>query len=84
MLLKGRGITLNSFCFKLYVKDIFLGLVVRIRARIYCALVRNLVLLAILISTRLVSAILYSKYNSRRATAIKDRQGGLFYIYLGP
>jgi len=49
-----------------------LGLVLYIRVRIYYTLARNLALLAILISTRLVSAILYSRYNSRRATAIKD------------
>ena len=84
MLLGGGGITLNSFCFRLYVKDIFLGLAVYIRTRTYCTLARNSALLAILISTRLVSAILYSRYNSRRAAAIKDRQGGLFYIHLGP
>ena len=73
MLLGGGGITLNSFCFRLYVKDIFLGLMVRIRARTCCALARNLALLAILISTRLVSAILYSRYNSRHTTTIEDR-----------
>ena len=59
----GRGeyyilLTLNSFYFKLYAKDVFLGLVVRVRVRIYYALARNSALLAILISTRLVSAIL--------------------------
>ena len=57
-------LTLNSFYFRLYAKDAFLGLAVRVRARIYYALARNLALLAILISTRLVSAILYSRYNS--------------------
>jgi hypothetical protein len=76
MLLVGGGnyilLTLNSFYFRLYAKDIFLGLALRVRVRIYCALARNLALLAILISIRLVSAILYSRYNSRRTTAIKD------------
>ena len=73
MLLKGGGgITLNFFSFKLYVIDIFLGLIVCVRARTYYTLARNSALLAILISTRLVSAILYSRYNSKRATAIKD------------
>ena len=88
MLLVGGGnyvlLTLNSFCFGLYAKDVFLGLAARVRARTYCALARNSALLAILISTWLVSAILYSRYNSRRAAAIEDRQGGLFYIHLGP
>ena len=68
----GGGITLNFFCFGLYIKDIFLGLIIYIRARIYYILTRNLALLAILISTRLVSVILYSRYNSRRTTIIKD------------
>ena len=72
MLLEGGGITLNFFCFGLYIKDIFLGLVVYIRARICYILARNLALLVILISTRLVSAILYSRYNSRRTTTIED------------
>jgi hypothetical protein len=88
MLLIGGGnytlLTLNSFYFRLYVKDIFLGLVLRVRVRIYCVLARNSVLLAILISTRLVSAILYSRYNSRRATAIKDYVGRTFLYTLGP
>ena len=52
-------LTLNSFYFRLYAKDIFLGLAARVRVRICCALARNSALLAILISTRLVSAILY-------------------------
>ena len=65
-------LTLNSFYFRLYTKDIFLGLVLYVRVRIYYALARNLALLAILISTWLVSAILYSRYNSRRAAAIED------------
>ena len=56
----------------------------RIKAKIYYILARNLALLAILIFTQLVNAILYNRYDSRRATTIKDRQGGLFYIYLGP
>ena len=55
-------LTLNSFYFRLYTKDIFLGLVLYVRVRIYYALARNLALLAILISTWLVSAILYSRY----------------------
>jgi len=41
---------LTPFYFKLYTKDIFLGLVVYIRIRIYYTLIYNLVLLAILIS----------------------------------
>jgi hypothetical protein len=76
MLLVGGGnyilLTLNSFYFRLYAKDIFLGLALYIRVRIYYTLARNLVLLAILISTRLVSAILYSRYNNRCTAAIKD------------
>ena len=72
MLLEGEGITLNSFYFGLYIKDIFLGLIAHIRVRIYYVLAHNLALLVILISIRLVSAILYSRYNSRHAAAIKD------------
>jgi hypothetical protein len=76
MLLVGGGnyilLTLNSFYFRLYAKDVFLGLVARVRVRIYYALAHNSVLLAILISTWLVSAILYSRYNSKYTTAIKD------------
>ena len=34
---RGGGITLNSFCFGLYIKDVFLGLAVYIRARTYYA-----------------------------------------------
>ena len=78
---KGGGITLNSFYFRLYIKNIFLGHMVYIRAKTCYILTRNLVLLAILIFTRLVSAILYSRYNSRRATVIEDRQKGLLYIF---
>ena len=63
---------LNSFYFRSYAKDVFLGLAVHVRARTCCALARNSVLSAVLISSRLVCAILYSRYNSRRATAIKD------------
>src|ERR1700722_19973487 len=59
----GGGITLNSFCFGLYVKDVFLGLVVRVRARTCYALAHNSALLAILISIRLVSAILYNVFH---------------------
>ena len=76
--------TLNSFCFGLYVKDIFLGLALRVRVRIYCILAHNLALLIILIFIRLVSAILYSRYNSRRAAAIKDYIGRTFLYILGP
>jgi hypothetical protein len=87
MLLVGGGnytlLTLNSFYFRLYAKDVFLGLVLRVRVRICYALARNLALLAILISTRLVSAILYSRYNSRRATAIKDHTGRTFLYTIG-
>ena len=72
MFLKGGGITLNFFYFKLYIKDVFVGLIVRVRARIYYALAYNLVLLVILISIQLVSAILYNRYNSRRAAAIEN------------
>ena len=43
-----------------------------IRARIYYVLARNLVLLVILISIWLVSAILYSRYNNKYTAAIKD------------
>ena len=57
-------LTLNFFYFGLYTKDIFLGFMVYIRAKIYCILVYNLGLLVILIFTRSVSAILYGKYNS--------------------
>ena len=84
LLIKGGGITLNSFYFKLYIKNIFLGFVARIKAKTCYILVRNLVLLAILIFTRLVNAILYNRYNSKHAAIIKDRQGRLFYIYLKP
>jgi len=77
-------LTLNSFCFRLYAKDVFLGLAARVRVRIYCALACNSVLLAILISTRLVSAILYSRYNSRRAAAIENYVGRTFLYTLGP
>ena len=69
---KRGGITLNSFYFRLYIKNIFLGLAARVRVRTCCALAHNLALLAILIFIRLVNAILYSRYNSRRAAAIKD------------
>ena len=76
MLLVGGGyyilLTLNSFYFRLYAKDVFLGLELRVRVRTCYALARNSVLLAILISMRLVSAILYSRYNSKHATAIED------------
>ena len=87
MLLGGGNytlLTLNSFYFRLYAKDIFLGLALRVRVRICYALARNSALLAILISTRLVSAILYSRYNSRRAAAIKDYVGRTFLYILGP
>jgi hypothetical protein len=88
MLLVGGGnytlLTLNSFYFRSYAKDVFLGLALRVRVRTYYALARNSALLAILISTRLVSAILYSRYNSRRATAIKDHVGRTFLYILGP
>ena len=88
MLLVGGGnyalLTLNSFCFGSYAEDVFLGLALRVRVRIYYALARNSALLAILISIRLVSAILYSRYNSRRATAIKDHIGRTFLYILGP
>ena len=77
-------LTLNSFYFRLYTKDIFLGLVLYVRVRIYYALARNLVLLAILISIRLVSAILYSRYNSRYITIIKDYIGRTFLYTLRP
>jgi len=88
MLLVGGGnyalLTLNSFCFRLYAKDVFLGLALRVRVRTCCTLARNSALLAILISTRLVSAILYSRYNSRRTAAIKDHVGRTFLYILGP
>ena len=74
---------LNSFYFRLYAKDIFLGLAARVRVRIYYILARNSALLAILISTRLVSAILYSRYNSRHAAAIKDQVGRTFLYTIG-
>jgi len=54
-LLKGKGyyifFILNFFYFKLYIINIFKGLTARVRVRIYYILARNLVLLAILIST---------------------------------
>ena len=88
MLLVGGGnyalLTLNSFCFGSYAEDVFLGLALRVRVRTCCALARNSALLAILISTRLVSAILYSRYNSRRAAAIEDQAGRTFLYTLGP
>jgi hypothetical protein len=61
--------------------------VLYIRVRIYYTLARNLVLLAILISIWLVSAILYSRYNrynSRYATTIKDYVGRTFLYTLRP
>ena len=86
ILLVGGGyyilLTLNSFYFRLYAKDIFLGLALYVRVRIYYALVYNSVLLVILISTRLVSAILYSRYNSKRATPIKDQVERTFLYIL--
>ena len=39
--------------------------------------------MAILISTRLVSAILYSRYNSGRVTVIEDYAGRTFLYTLG-
>jgi len=87
MLLVGGGnyalFTLNFFYFRLYAKNIFLGLALYVRVRTCYALARNSALLAILISTRLVSAILYSRYNSRRTTAIKDYAGRTFLYTLG-
>ena len=73
MFLKGGGIILNSFYFGLYIKNKFLGLIVYIRAKIYYILACNLVLLIILIFMRLVSAILYNRYNSKHAIIIKDK-----------
>ena len=87
LLVRGRNytlLTLNSFYFRLYAKDIFLGLVLSVRVRTYCALARNLALLAILISTRPFSTILYSRYNSRHTAAIKDYVGRTFLYTLGP
>ena len=43
-------ITLDSIYFRLYAKDVFLGLAARVKARTYCVLARNLALLAIPIS----------------------------------
>ena len=80
--------TLNSFYFRSYILIILLGLIVRIKAKICCVLARNLALLAILISAWLISAILYSRCNSRFAAvaaAIKVQAGrAFFYILWGP
>ena len=87
LLVRGENytlLTLNSFYFRLYAKDVFLGLALCVRVRICCALARNSVLLAILISTRLVSAILYSRYNSKYATTVKDHVGRTFLYILRP
>jgi len=46
--------------------------VVYIKAKTCYALARNLILLAILIFTQLVSAILYNKYNNKYTIIIKD------------
>ena len=87
-LLKGKGyyilFTLNSFYFKLYIINIFKGLVVRVKVKIYYILARNLVLLTILISTQSVSVILYSKYNSKYIAVIKDQARRTFLYTLGP
>ena len=45
----------------------------RVRVRTYYVLARNSALLAILISTRLVSIILYSRYNSKYTVVIEDQ-----------
>jgi len=47
--------------------------VARVRVRTYYVLARNSALLAILISTRLVSIILYSRYNSKYTVVIEDQ-----------
>jgi len=52
---------LYIFYFKLYTINIFKGLVVYIRVKIYYILARNLILLILLIFTQLVSIILYNK-----------------------
>jgi len=87
-LLKKKGyyilLTLNSFYFKLYTINIFKGLVVRVRVKTYYILARNLALLAILISTQSVSAILYSKYNSKYMAVIKDQAKRTFLYTLRP
>jgi hypothetical protein len=46
-------LTLNSLCFRLYAKDVFLGLAARVRVRTYCVLAHNSALLAILGCVRL-------------------------------
>jgi len=56
---------------------------VYIKAKTYYALARNSVLLTILISTWLVSAILYSRYNNKYAAAIKDQAKRTFLYTLG-
>ena len=87
-LLKEKGYyilpTLNSFYFKLYTINIFKGLVARVRVKTYYALAHNSVLLIILISTQSVSAILYSRYNSKYAAVIKDQARRTFLYTLGP
>ena len=80
--------TLNFFCFRLYVLIVLLGLIVCVKAKTCCALARNSALLAILISARLISAILYGRCNSRFAAvaaAIEVQAGrAFFYILWGP
>jgi len=47
-------------------------------------LVRNSILLAILIFTQLISAILYNRYNSKYMVVIEDQAGRTFLYTLGP
>ena len=76
MLLKGERyyilFILNFFYFKLYTINIFKGLVVYIKVKIYYILACNSVLLIILISIQSVNVILYNKYNNRYMAVIKD------------
>jgi len=76
--------TLNSFYFRLYTINIFKNLMVCVKVKIYCALARNLALLAILIFTQLINAILYGRYNSKYTAVTEDQAGRTFLYTPGP
>jgi len=70
----------------LYILNILLGLIIYIKAKTYYALACNSILLAILISTRLINAILYGRYNSKFtavAAIIKIQAERTFFYILG-
>jgi len=76
MLLKGEKyynlFILNFFYFRLYIINIFKSLTVYIKIKINYILARKLILLIILISTQLINAILYNKYNNKYIAVIED------------